>query len=114
MRVDSLFRLYSQTRLITTAAVMTLIESGQLTLDAPVSDFVPEFADTPVFAGLDASGAVRLERQKVPLNVRHVLTYTAGLGYCYPPELELSYDEVLSPTGDVTSGMRRLAQVPLA
>lgn len=113
MRVDSLFRLYSQTRLITTTAVMTLIENGQLSLDAPVSDFIPEFADTPVLTGIGTDGSLLLEPQKTPLNVRHVLTYTAGLGYFYPQELGLAYDEVLSPNRDVASGMRRLAQVPL-
>jgi CubicO group peptidase (beta-lactamase class C family) len=114
MRPDSLFRLYSQTRIITTVAVLTLVERGLLRLAEPVSRFVPEFAATEVLV-TRVDGTVTTEAQATPMTVAHLLTYTAGLGYAhdYPPELGLRHQDVLGTHLDVATGMRRLAEFPL-
>jgi CubicO group peptidase (beta-lactamase class C family) len=68
MRVDAIFQIYSMTKPITSVAALMLMEEGRLTLDDPVSRFLPEFARMQV-----------LERPAVrPITIRHLLTHTAG------------------------------------
>ena len=79
MNRDTLFRIYSMTKPITGAAAALLMEDGRLTLDQPVTDFIPEFAGLTVAidpaAGLDARPARNV------MTIRHLLTHTAGLTY---------------------------------
>ena len=77
---DSLFRIYSMTKPITGTAAALLIEDGRLSLDQPVSDFIPGFANLKVLPG----GEGRLEDARPAQNVmtvRHLLTHTSGLTY---------------------------------
>ena len=68
MRVDAIFQIYSMTKPITSVAALILMEEGRLTLEDPVSRFLPEFARMQV-----------LERPAVrPITIRHLLTHTAG------------------------------------
>ncbi|MGB7407792.1 MAG: serine hydrolase domain-containing protein [Pontixanthobacter sp.] len=79
---DSLYRIYSMTKPITGMATMMLIEDGKLTLDTPLSDILPAFADMQVQREYDgAITADNLEPAKAPITIRHLLTHTAGLGY---------------------------------
>jgi CubicO group peptidase (beta-lactamase class C family) len=64
MRPDAIFQIYSMTKPITSAAALVLMEEDRLSLEDPVSRFIPEFARLP---------AAR------PITVRHLLTHTAGL-----------------------------------
>ena len=77
--VDSLWRIYSMTKPITGMAAMKLIGDGAMTLDQPIADFLPEFADMTVAsnpaASLDGVAA------KTRITVRHLLTHSSGLGY---------------------------------
>lgn len=76
---DSLWRVYSMTKMVTAMAAMILIEQGKIRLDQPVSDFIPAFRTMRVLVDpakdLTSRPAVR------PITVRHLLTHTAGLGY---------------------------------
>ena len=79
---DSLYRIYSMTKPITGMAAMMLIEDGRLTLDTPLADIIPAFADMQVQREYDgAITADNLEPAKTPITIRHLLTHTAGLGY---------------------------------
>ena len=49
MTEDTLFRIYSMTKPVTSVAIMMLYEAGKLKMDDPVSKFIPEFADTKVY-----------------------------------------------------------------
>jgi len=80
MRVDAVFRIYSLTKPVIAAAVLTLAEAGKLRLDDPVSKFIPGFAATQVFAGGSAAEPV-LRRPTTPISIEHLLTHTSGLGY---------------------------------
>jgi CubicO group peptidase (beta-lactamase class C family) len=77
---DTLWRLYSQTKPITGIAIMMLVDRGRMTLDTPISEYLPRFANVRVLARPDAelSETVALAR---PITVRHVITHTSGLGY---------------------------------
>jgi CubicO group peptidase (beta-lactamase class C family) len=76
---DSLFRIFSMTKPVTGTAAALLIEDGKLTLDTPVADIVPEFANLKVATnperGLDGRPARNV------MTIRHLLTHTSGLSY---------------------------------
>ena len=75
MRFDTIFRIYSMTKAITSVAVMMLYEEGRLHLSDQVSKFIPEFANIKVFTD---EGEVELERE---ITIHDLLTHTAGFTY---------------------------------
>ena len=82
MAVDSMFRIASMTKAITSLALMQLVEQGKLGLEDPVDKYLPEMSKLPVFESFDATtGAYKLRPSTKPITVRHVLTHTSGLGY---------------------------------
>ena len=82
LAADSLFRIASMTKAITSTAAMQLVEQGKFTLDDPVEKYLPEMAKLPVFDSFDAkTGNYHLHMTSKPITVRHVFTHTSGLGY---------------------------------
>jgi CubicO group peptidase (beta-lactamase class C family) len=85
MTKDSIFRIASQTKAITSVAVMLLVEEGRLGLSDPVSKYIPAFAKTSVAvpppAGAVAETPVSAVPAKRPITIRDLLTHTAGIGY---------------------------------
>ena len=75
---DTIVRIFSMTKPITSVAAMMLYEEGLFQLDDPVGLYLPEFTKTRVWAGGDAvlSQTIPTER---PMTVRHLLTHTSGL-----------------------------------
>ena len=77
---DTLWRIYSMTKPITSVAAMMLYEQGLFELTDPVAKFIPEFAEPRVYVG--GSAAAPGTRPAVePIRVWHLLTHTAGLTY---------------------------------
>ena len=74
---NTIFRIYSMTKPITSVAVMMLYEEGHFQLSTPVSEFVPFFKDMKVYTE-DGSAVVDAERE---VTIKHLLTHTAGLIY---------------------------------
>src|SRR5580704_3473275 len=82
LKVDSLFRIASMTKAVTSTAAMQLIEQGRFALDDPVAKYFPDFAKLQVFESFDpATGAYRLKPATTPVTVQHLFTHTSGLGY---------------------------------
>jgi CubicO group peptidase (beta-lactamase class C family) len=77
MQPDSIFQIYSMTKPIVSAAALLLLDERKLSLDDPVSSFIPQFANMQVLEGDNASTA-RLRPAVRPITVRHLLTHTAG------------------------------------
>ncbi len=77
---DTLFRIYSMTKPITSVAIMMLLEQGKLNLRDPVSKYIPEFAQTRVYRS-GSSVKPTTEGQTTPIQLWHLLTHTAGLSY---------------------------------
>ncbi|MEM9501445.1 MAG: serine hydrolase domain-containing protein [Pseudomonadota bacterium] len=77
---DSLYRIYSMTKPITGMATMMLIDDGLITLDQPLGDIMPTFANMQVLVDPEGplDNTVPAER---PITIRQLLTHTAGLGY---------------------------------
>lgn len=78
-RLDSLMRVYSMTKPVTSVAAMMLVEDGELGLDDPVARFFPKWKNMTV---LGADGETRVPAER-PVTARHLLTQTAGLAYGY-------------------------------
>ena len=88
MTRDSVFRIASMTKAVTSVAAMQLVEQGKLQLDEPIGKVLPELAAPQVLEGFDSAGAPRLRSAKRPITLRHLLTHTAGFGYeMWNPEL---------------------------
>lgn len=85
MRTDTIFRIASMSKAVTSVAAMMLIEEGLLGLDTPVSRFFPAFKKTTVAlkrpAGATADSPVTIVPAKREINVRDLLTHTAGISY---------------------------------
>ena len=77
---DTIVRIFSMTKPITSVAAMMLYEQGCFQLDEPVAKYLPEFAHTPVWKGGDHSlDEVALQRS--PMLIKHLFTHTSGLTY---------------------------------
>jgi CubicO group peptidase (beta-lactamase class C family) len=77
---DTLWRIYSMTKPITSVAALMLYERGLLELTDPVSRFIPEFADARVYRAGSALAPATVPAIE-PVRVWHLLTHTAGLTY---------------------------------
>jgi CubicO group peptidase (beta-lactamase class C family) len=77
---DTLWRIYSMTKPVTSVAAMMLYEEGALALTDPVSRFIPAFAGVRVFAGGSDLRALTVPATE-PIRIWHLLTHTAGLTY---------------------------------
>ncbi len=76
MVLDTIFRIYSMTKPIASAAVMMLHEEGHFHLDDPVSTFIPELGDMQVWVGMSGTSPT-LSPVDRPITIRHLLTHTA-------------------------------------
>lgn len=107
MRLDALFRLSSVTKPIVTVAALALIERKELSLEDPVTKWLPDFQ--PKLADGTAP----------TLTIRQLLTHTAGLGYKFTEEANGPYHKARISDGfddieiDLAEELRRLRSVPL-
>jgi CubicO group peptidase (beta-lactamase class C family) len=94
MRPDSIFRIGSMSKQITSVATMMLVDEGKLELDAPVGKYLPELANMPVVktdpATRDAI-LLELEPAKRPMTIRDLLRNTSGLVYSSPDYADPGY-----------------------
>ena len=79
MATDSIFRIASQSKALTSVAILILMEEGALTLATPVSQFIPTFAKTTV--AVKTGEQVATEPAKRAINIKDLLTHTAGISY---------------------------------
>jgi CubicO group peptidase (beta-lactamase class C family) len=110
MRLDTIFRIYSMSKAITTAAALNLVDAGKIAVDDPVAKFIPSFAELKVTT---TSGP---RAPKRPMTVRDLMLHTAGLTYgTGPAALTEAYNK-LKPmeSANLEEMAGKLAQVPLA
>ncbi len=116
MQRDTVFRIASMTKPITSVALMMLWEEGHFQLRDPVSRFLPEFADVQVSTTSDASGntgeLVPLSR---PIQIRDMLLHTAGLAnnYLGNPDAYRAHMAALERPTDLEAYIKHLAKLPL-
>jgi CubicO group peptidase (beta-lactamase class C family) len=80
MEKDTIFRIYSMSKIITSVAVMALHEEGRIKLDDPVTKYLPALKSVKVFKGGTAKAPVVLPA-RTPITIKHLLTHTSGFIY---------------------------------
>jgi CubicO group peptidase (beta-lactamase class C family) len=116
MRQDDIFRLYSMTKPITSVAALILLEEGRISLNDPVSRYLPEFAALQRVSGgtTDGPRRVALERQPTLL---HLFTHTAGFATNaseHPVAAQLLERAAAETADDLSGYVQRVAGAPLA
>lgn len=81
MQADSLFRLYSMTKPVTTVAALQLIDQGRMRLDDPVAKFIPAFDRARVYVSGDSLDSLKASPSERPLTIRDLMRHTAGMTY---------------------------------
>ncbi|MGH7044899.1 MAG: serine hydrolase domain-containing protein [Stellaceae bacterium] len=110
MTLDTIFRIASMTKAVTSVAAMQLVEAGKLDLDEPIGDVLPELAAPHVLTGFDAAGKPRLRPAKRPITLRRLLTHTSGFGY---EMLSSELIRYVRRTGTPSLGTGKLASLRL-
>jgi CubicO group peptidase (beta-lactamase class C family) len=115
MEKDTIFRIYSMTKPITSVAVMMLVEEGKLTLDDPVAKHIPEFKGLKVYKGGTAERPETVEPAR-PMTVRHLLTHTSGLIYGWTNDnVAVMYRQAkVLDAATLAEFIQRVAKLPLA
>ena len=118
MRPDTIFRIYSMTKPITSTAVMILYEEGKLFLNDPVAKYIPEFAGIQVAAATADGGAAGETRApNRPMTVRDLLRHTSGLTYGIfgNTEVDQKYRQagLLFADRDLAHFVEKLSEIPL-
>ncbi|SEO42321.1 serine hydrolase domain-containing protein [Aquisalimonas asiatica] len=115
---DSIFRIYSMTKPVTSVAAMMLYEQGAFQLDDPIARFLPEFENMEVLVGGDADNP-QCEPAHTLITMRNLLTHTAGLTYHFfmaSPVDALYHRHGISfnaPDTELGDMVTRLAGMPL-
>ena len=118
MRADTIFRIASMTKPITSTAVMMLYEEGRFLLSDPVSKFIPEFGDVTVLPSESSADQTPAAAARA-VTIRHLLTHTSGLTYQWNKRLGHKYKEagvthgLLQDPSTIGVKMKSLAKVPL-
>ena len=116
MAKDSIFRIYSMSKPITGAALMTLYEEGKFRLSDPLVKYIPEFAGLMV-ASDGGTDTTTVEKPDHPITIRELMTHTAG--FTYGVFSRTSVDQMYREAGvlDTNSTLRdmilKLAKIPL-
>ncbi len=98
MSADTVFRIASMVKLLTSVAAMQLVESGKLSLDDPADKIDPELATAQVLTGFDAKGNPQLRPPLRPITLRNLLTHTSGFSYPLWDETAKRYYAVAGKT----------------
>ena len=121
MGKDSIFRIYSMSKPITTVAAMMLVEDGKLKLDDPIALYLPEFANMTVGVEKpDASGQPSLETvpARRPITVQDLMRHTSGITYGFfgPGLVKKAYNDANIGADDPDNAQfsQRIAKLPLA
>jgi methyl acetate hydrolase len=108
---DTMFRIASMTKIVTTTAALQLVERGKLDLDAPIDQYLPEFADLQVLEGFDGD-TPRLRAPASRATVRQLATHTSGLAYWFWNADIVRWEEATG-TPNVLSGSNAIFTAPL-
>jgi CubicO group peptidase (beta-lactamase class C family) len=119
MTADTIFRIYSMSKPITSVAVMMLVDDAKLSLDDPLSKYIPAFADAKVaIERAGDNGQLVTEPLQRPITIKDLLRHTSGIiyGFYGDSPIRKLYAKANLFEGDVdnASFAERLAKLPLA
>jgi CubicO group peptidase (beta-lactamase class C family) len=89
MTTNTIFRIASQTKAITSVAILALVEEGKVGITEPVSRFIPSFAKSTV--AVKADTGINMVPAKRPITIQDLLTHTAGISYGTDPQVASLY-----------------------
>ncbi len=119
VEVDTVWRIFSMTKPITSVAAMMLYEEGAFELTDPIGRYLPAFTDVHVYAGGSDLRPVNVPATE-PIRIWHLLTHTAGLTYgfhrTHPVDAMLrsrGYEWAAPPEVDLATAVDQWAQLPL-
>lgn len=122
LKTDAIFRIASQTKAITTTAVMMLWEEGKFKLDDPIAKYIPEFKNAQVLDSVYPDGKYTTKPAKREITIRDLITHTSGIGYGEidsDPRFKKIYKDAgvtdLFTTDKITiaESVKKLAKLPL-
>jgi CubicO group peptidase (beta-lactamase class C family) len=119
MRPDSIFRICSMSKPITSVAVMMLYEEGRFMLEDPVSKYLPEFKNPKVLVKPAGGGQPYTIPSTREITIRDLLRHTSGLTYNWNADLGPLYEKanvahgLLPYDGTIGDSVERLAKLPL-
>ncbi|MFN7120289.1 MAG: serine hydrolase domain-containing protein [Saprospiraceae bacterium] len=123
MTENTMFRIASMSKTITTAAALMLLEEGKFLLDDPLSMYIPAFAAPKVMVDHPSGEAdSKLEEARSPILIRHLLNHTSGIAYGLfaKPQLSALYEDAgisdgISQTeGTLADWVEKIAKMPLS
>jgi CubicO group peptidase (beta-lactamase class C family) len=114
MEGDTIARIYSLTKIVSSVAALTLIEEGKLGLSHPIKDYLPEFSDMKIFVGGTAQHR-ELIPAEVAITVHHLFTHSSGYSYGDDEEPidELYRSAGLEKAESLADLVKMLAALPL-
>lgn len=110
MQPDTIFRIYSMSKAITTAAALTLYDAGKIGLDDPVSKYIPSFANLKIAT---KNGLVAPSR---PMTIKDLMLHTSGITYRSDAEAVTEAYDRLKPmeSANLAEMTEKFSQIPLA
>ena len=116
MQTDTIFRIYSMSKAITTVAAMMLWEEGKFDLDDPVVKYLPQLESQKVYLGGEGEDARFADPQR-PISIRDLMRHTSGLTYGFTGDgfVDRLYREqnVLNRQSDLAAMIGKLGEIPL-
>jgi len=116
LRDDTIFRIYSMSKPITSVALMQLYERGHFQLNDPVSRFIPGWKNQQVYVSGDGD-TLETRRPEQPMTVRHLLTHMSGLSYGggnHPVDRQYRAQQVTRTEGEtLATFVDKLGRMPL-
>jgi CubicO group peptidase (beta-lactamase class C family) len=118
LRTDHVFRVFSNTKLVTSSAVMMLLEATRIELDDPIERYIPQLGNRRVLKPA-ATSLADTEPAKSSITIRHLLSHSSGLSYGLLDPGTLMYQaytdrQVLHPDKTLPQMMDALAELPLS
>ena len=122
LRRDDIFRIASQTKAITSTAVMMLWEEGKFRLDDPISKYIPELNNAMILDSLiEADSSFLATPANKQITIRHLLTHTSGIGYGFIDDDRFRkiyqkagiIDAFTTKSITIEENIKRLAKLPL-
>ncbi len=113
---DTIFRIYSMTKPITTAALMTLHEEGKFQLDDPIDKYIPVLRNLKVYVDKEGD-ELKLVDAVRPITIRDLMRHTAGLAYglqpTHPVEILYRESKLLNRASNLDRMMEQIQSLPL-
>ena len=115
MEKDTICRIYSMSKILTSVAALILLEEARFKLDDPIGDYLPELARMKVLTGGTAERSLLADARN-PITIKHLFTHTSGLTYDFgdSPVEKLNHDAKLPEATSLPDFVGRVSRLPLA